>query len=403
MNTSNTRSLAITLLSIAAISYPSHRVRADTPTSAQKSGCSHLRYLAVPIAAGDGAQLFASDFNNRGEVVGQIGDGTNDAFLWKEGKYVRLSNRIFAGALFTSAEAINDRSQIVGGFVTPDFNVEDYLLDRRTVTYLVGDFGSPREINDHGEIIGGARSGELLHGAVWRKGETLLLPMAPGHVAVNTFDINNKGTVVGFGAAPEANSEAVVWFPPYTSAPTVIPLPVNAAGSPNVSGVNNRDQVIFGVALDLDPSEPGGQFSRSYVWSVDRPLQILEPVPGYVHSSASDINSAGLIVGISITDGFTVATLWRGGQTCELRDLLRMPGLEGQWIVAGKVNERGEILAFLDQSPVGAGWFLLRPNMEMIDRDSAAASRCGMCLERCLLEARSGPWPLPVLEFISRF
>ena len=119
--------------------------------------------------------------------------------------------------------------------------------------------------------------------------------------------------------------------------------------------------MILGVALDLDPSEPGGQFGRSYVWSAGRPLKVLEPLPGFVHSSASDINSTGLIVGISVTDGFTVATLWRGGQTCELRDLVRMPGFEGQWIVAGKVNERGDILAFLDASPVGAGWFVLSP------------------------------------------
>lgn len=63
------------------------------------------------MAAGDGAQLFAGDFNNNGEVVGGIGDDTNDAFLWKEGRYVRLSDRIFAGALFKSAVAINDRSQ----------------------------------------------------------------------------------------------------------------------------------------------------------------------------------------------------------------------------------------------------------------------------------------------------
>jgi probable HAF family extracellular repeat protein len=364
MQVTKTDSLAITFILVAAISDPSQRVQADTPIGAQSAGCSHLRYAAVPIAAHDGARLFPSDLNNKGEVVGGISDEGHslvEAFFWKDGRYVRLGERVFSGALITSAGAVNDRSQIVGGIVTPDFNGVDYLLDKQGVQYLVGPFGFSREINDHGEIIGTAFIDGLLHGAIWRNGETVLLPMAPGHVAVNTADINNKGTVVGFGAAPGVNSEAVVWFAPYTDAPTIIALPANAISSPNVAGVNNRNQVIFLVALDPDPGTIGDDIVRSYVWSEGRPLQVLEPLPGFAHSSASDINTAGLIVGLSDAPGFTVATLWRGGQTCELRELVRAPGFEGQWVAAAKVNERGEILAFLDQSPVGAGWFVLRP------------------------------------------
>lgn len=364
MRTANTYSLAIVLLCVAAVSHPGHQLRADTRTSAQRSGCSHLRYSAVPIAARDGARLFPSDFNNEGEVVGGIADDSNslvEAFLWKEGKYVRLGDRIFAGALVTSAAALNDRTQVVGGFLTPDFNGGDYLLDKRGVTYLVG--FSPAEINDHGDIAGSSVSAGLIHGAVWRNGEILILPMAPGHVFASAVDINSTGTVVGVGAAPEVNSEALVWFAPYATAPTVIRLPVNATSSPRVAGVNNRDQVVFVVAVDPDPGTIGDDVARGYVWSAGRPLQVLEPLPGYAHSSASDINSAGLIVGesTSASGGSTAATLWRNGQTCALQDLVTTPQFEGPWIFAQRVNERGEILAFLDQSPIGAGWFLLSP------------------------------------------
>lgn len=356
MNAAKVYSLAAALLSVAVLSHPTSPVRADELVTAQRSGCSHLRYFAVPIAARDGAQLFANDLNNKGEVVGNFSrEGTVEAFLWKDGRYVALGDRILAGALQTTASAINDRTQVIGDLVAPDFSQPAYLLDRRGVTYLIDLFSVPQEINDRGEIASMAISDGLLHGAVWRNGETVLLPMAPGHVSVNTKDINNKGTVVGSGGGTEGNAEALVWFAPYTTAPTVIPLPPDAVSSPGVDGVNNRDQVIFSVGL-------ASGFTRGYVWSADRPLRVLEPLPGFVHSVASDINTAGLIVGLSVAESgeSTTATVWRGGQTCELGDLVRRPG-QGRWINASRVNERGEILAFLSPSPVGAGWFVLRP------------------------------------------
>ena len=122
----------------------------------------------------------------------------------------------------------------------------------------------------------------------------------------------------------------------YMTAPTVIPLPANANSSPSVKGVNDRDQVILQVGLDSD-------VARSYVWTAGRPLQVLEPLPGFLHSAAQDINSAGLVVGISTAGAVesVAATLWRGGQTCELRDLVTTPGLQGrQWSDAFRVRWR---------------------------------------------------------------
>jgi uncharacterized membrane protein len=357
MNGANIHSLAVMFLSAAIVSYPNHRVQADTPTGAQKRGCSHLRFSAVPVAARDGAPLFASDLNSKGEVVGDVFDQDpflTQAFLWKDGSYVRLGDRIFAGALNTHAVAINDRTQVIGDFLTPDRIFEQYLLDKRGVTYLVGDFADPQEINDHGEIVGVVRSDISIQGAVWSNGETLPLPMAPGHFLANAFDINNKGTVVGLGETLEGHIDALAWFAPYTTAPTVIPLPANLRISPGVLGVNDRDEVIFSVGL-----ESGG--GRGAVWSPGRPVQILDPLTGHEHSSAEDINRASLIVGISVTALSSTATVWRGGQTCALQDLVKTPELEGRWTVARRVNERGEVLALLEPSPVGAGWFVLRP------------------------------------------
>jgi uncharacterized membrane protein len=320
-----------------------------------------LRYSAVPIVARDGTLLFADDLNDDGAVVGHIFDAetsTNQVILWKDGRYVRLGDRILAGALETNATAINDRAQIVGTFTAPDFSTEDYLLDRRAVTYLVGPFTNPQEINDWSVIAGTANSDGSEQGALWRNGETLVLPLPPGHVSTSTADINNNGTVVGRGVTSEAVLDPLVWFAPYTSAPTVIPLPPNFDRSQGAVGVNNRDQVIF-VADDVD-----ALITRSYLWSADRPLQELQPLPGSVHSLAFDINSDGLVVGNSpgLPEAPAPATVWRGGEACLLDDLVKTPrGLEGNWAVAFRVNERGEILAFRSGSSVGAGDFLLRP------------------------------------------
>jgi hypothetical protein len=94
----------------------------------------------------------------------------------------------------------------------------------------------------------------------------------------------------------ESGLEALVWFAPYTSAPTVIPLPP-ADRSQGALGVNNREQVIF-VADDFE-----ALVTRSYLWSADRPLQELEPLAGLTHSTALDINTDGLIVGYSAPRG----------------------------------------------------------------------------------------------------
>lgn len=353
----NTRTFAVTLVSVAALSPPSHQAHADTST---ESGCSHLRYSVVPLAARDGTLLFADDLNDKGAVVGHIfndNTATNEVILWKDGRYVRLGDRILTGALETTAIAVNNRTQIVGKVTGPDFNTEDYLLARRDVTYLVGPFTSPQEINDHGVIAGTTSSDGLDHGAVWRNGETVLLPMAPGDVSASTADINNNGTVVGRGVTAESGLEALVWFAPYTSAPTIIPLPPNADRSQGALGVNNREQVIF-VADDVD-----ALVTRSYLWSADGPLQELQPLAGLAHSVALDINTDGLIVGYSAEqEGPAPATVWRGGEVCALEDLVKTPpGLEGQWAEGFRVNERGEILALRSGSSVGAGWFVLRP------------------------------------------
>jgi uncharacterized membrane protein len=357
MNVTNIRSLAASVLPFAVLLLPAQASHADTPAALEGAGCSNLRYTAIPIAAPDGARLIPNDFNEHGEVVGTVQDAsTSEAMLWKDGQYVRLGERIFSGALISNAAAINNRGQITGDFVTSDFNTEEYVLDRHGVTYLMGAFTSPREINERGEVVGLAFADGQLHAAVWRDGETIALPMAPGHNLANAFDINNHGTVVGFGAAQGSTSEAVVWYAPYTSTPTIIPLPPDANGSPNVLGVNDRDQVILEVGV--------GANIRSFVWTDGRPLRVLEPLPGFLDSSAADINNAGVVVGFSSGGGepFTAATVWRGGETCAIGDLVTTPGLDGPWTHATRVNQRGEILALMRSAPVGAGWFLLRPH-----------------------------------------
>ncbi len=200
--------------------------------------------------------LGASDINARGDIL--AGDANGNSYLLRGGEAISI---IFPGALWTSAESINDAGDIVGaygeeeyteggphyGFLLskgeytqielPDVNVcgivphrindageivGDYTLapcDETNLNpeyhgFLLGDgtftkidvpnaVGTvPRGVNERGAIVGGYfRAGDRDHGFLLWKGVFTDIDF-PGSLLTGARDINDRGWIVGTCRVP---------------------------------------------------------------------------------------------------------------------------------------------------------------------------------------------------------
>src|SRR5688572_2861484 len=110
-----------------------------------------------------GTSVLVNDLNNHGEVVGATSRVVGDrlisrGFLWRDGQTIDLGEPPDITTNSVIAEAINDRSEIVG---------------------LV------------------QSTSDLQRGFVWRRGEMTLLPAFEGEIVTMPKDINNWGQIVG--------------------------------------------------------------------------------------------------------------------------------------------------------------------------------------------------------------
>lgn len=107
-----------------------------------------------------GTVSLALDINNNGVIVGysELQPDQNhvvhtEAFVYKNGQMSALD--VF-GSQNSSATAINESGQIVGGYVLPGTNGQPFLIDPTTGTHdigLPGLAGGALDINDFGTIV----------------------------------------------------------------------------------------------------------------------------------------------------------------------------------------------------------------------------------------------------------
>ena len=145
---------------------------------------------------------FVQSINNSDHVVGTAVDPSSPvddrkllAFLWINGEYETITP---SGGLRSILELhINDKDQVVGKFVDEQgFNrvffwaKGNFQILPVTVDFLTG-------INNKGEVIGGARTGESTsqknENFIWRKGKVKTVV----HEEFIAADINNRGQIVG--------------------------------------------------------------------------------------------------------------------------------------------------------------------------------------------------------------
>jgi len=196
--------------------------------------------MMIDLGTLDGNQCFASDLNNRGQVVGAIGrtDGrssTIQAFLWESGTMTDLGS---LGGGYAIAQAINDRGQVVGRSTIPSGDLHAFLWEAGTMT----DLGVPGAswsiayaINNRGQVA--AQSGS--HVYLWDAGSMTDLGTLGGDLTF-PLDINERGQILV--AAYDATAGVFrygIW-----EGGTMTRLPTLGSGVPSANHLNNRGQVV---------------------------------------------------------------------------------------------------------------------------------------------------------------
>jgi probable HAF family extracellular repeat protein len=179
-----------------------------------------------------GTNAMALLVNERGEVAGNsytstepselcaqegLGSLTTGAFLWDKGTMKDLGN---FGGTCTFASDLNNRGQVVGGSrLTGDQEQHPFLWDGRKLIDLGtfgGSLGNAIALSDSGEVAGWATfpDDQVFHAALWRRGKITDLGTLSGDTASFAVTINAIGQVVGVSVPPDfdfANARPFLW------------------------------------------------------------------------------------------------------------------------------------------------------------------------------------------------
>jgi hypothetical protein len=142
---------------------------------------------------------FVSGINQSGQVVGSFNDAAGaSGFIYANGAYTTLN---VPGALFTSANAINDAGVVVGQWSPGGPNPNDSFTYSGGVYTLINrpgaDFTSATAINDHGDIAGTFFTGSNATGFI-KVGNVYTDISVPGADSTFVNSLNATDSVAGY-------------------------------------------------------------------------------------------------------------------------------------------------------------------------------------------------------------
>jgi len=196
---------------------------------------------------------------------------------------------------FTALDDINDRGEIVGGFVAGPVG---FLLDEKfnfTDIECPGAINSTaaKSINKRGEIAGFCFAGGRLHGFFRDKKGTYTLLDFPRATLTEAVGINDDGQVVGDFRDSSGRFHGFFWdnglFLPFD-------VPVPDATDTAANGINNVGAIV-GTYFDnnVSPEFPNGHL---HGFLFDKGVFSTIDVPGASATLPMDINDHGQIVGV---------------------------------------------------------------------------------------------------------
>jgi probable HAF family extracellular repeat protein len=227
--------------------------------------------VMTPLPTLGGNQGFATEVNNRGQIVGWAETPVQDptcnspqvlqfrAVLWEPKAGQKLELPPLPGDSTSAATAINERGQIVG--ISGDCDV------------AVGRFSAR-------------------HAVLWQHGKVTELPNLGGTSWHTPMAINEHGDVVGFSNPPDNGdgtflAHAFLWTE-HDGITDLKTLPGDATSQ--AMGINSRGQVV-GVS--------SGSVNRAFLWQNGLLMNLNDLKGDFPDSlvSAQDINEAGQITG----------------------------------------------------------------------------------------------------------
>lgn len=258
---------------------------------------------SLGILAPHGEQTVAFDINARGQaaVVLEDDDGYQRAVLYEKGKLTDLGS---LGGKFSDAKAINDKGQIIGSARTGEGKWRAFLFDRvhgmRALGTLGGRSSYGMAINQQGVAVGFADTGnDQWHAFVETADGTLKDLGTLGGKVSYASGINSHGQVVGTAALPDGWRHAFLYDP----VDGMVDLGTLGGRLSSATAINDHG-VIVGA------SETKDRRWHAFVYDGKSMVDLGAKI-GYGDSFANDINSAGHVVGTVLVNDERMSFVWR--------------------------------------------------------------------------------------------
>lgn len=249
---------------------------------------ANVSVLSIELIAIPGAQqITANAINDRGQVVGQFTDatGTPHGFVYQNDSFCQLD---YPNARETNILDINNYGQLVGMITTATATL-GFVYDRRTFSPPLIYPGSrnltiPNGINDRGEIVGvhdaPPQGGSFYYAIGVHK--FLAYPSGQG---TNAQRINNSRQIIG-DFSDAAGTHSFV----YLENLGIFTPPFNCSKAPRIAfrGINNAGQIVGGC-VDAQGLE------HPFIYADGSMHPVL--IPGATTASINDISDCGQITG----------------------------------------------------------------------------------------------------------